>query len=67
VLAAFFVVSYYMSMVGMCIHYFIASMALELPWAKCQYDYPSNCVNSDLRLRQSKVGSNVSSSEVYYL
>ncbi|KAJ8728149.1 hypothetical protein PYW08_016534 [Mythimna loreyi] len=65
-LSAFYVVSYYMSIVGLCLYYLLMSFQSTLPWALCQDDW-ENCVPSGQTANMSEItGRPVSSAELYF-
>ncbi|EJY57747.1 AAEL008424-PB [Aedes aegypti] len=66
------VVSYYVSLIALTLHYIFASFASELPWATCKDNWADNCVDSSLVVNEmrdsnSTSGQKVSSSQIYFL
>ncbi|KAF9424063.1 hypothetical protein HW555_000772 [Spodoptera exigua] len=65
-LSAFYVVSYYMSIVGLCLYYLIMSFQSVLPWSVCQPEWV-DCVPSgevaNLSLIQNRP---ITSAELYF-
>ncbi|XP_055585925.1 sodium-dependent nutrient amino acid transporter 1 isoform X2 [Uranotaenia lowii] len=64
------VVSYYVSLIALTLAYIFASFASELPWAKCQESWGTNCISSEITVRsgiKSDTLQNVSSSQIYFL
>lgn len=66
------VITYYSSLLALCLHYLFASFAAELPWTKCLDKWGPDCVNSKPGENETIVvpeeGSlKISSSELYFL
>lgn len=66
------VITYYSSLLALCLHYLFASFAAELPWTKCLDEWGPDCVNSKPGENETIVvpeeGSlKISSSELYFL
>ena len=58
--------SYYVSLVGLTIRYFIASFSDPLPWSQCKSEWNTTCIDSSI------TGVNFSarpqsSAEIYFL
>ncbi|CAB3224194.1 unnamed protein product [Arctia plantaginis] len=65
-LSAIYVVTYYMSIVGLCLYYLVMSFQSTLPWAVCQPEW-LNCVPSGQSVNESIViGEPKSSAELYF-
>uniref|UniRef100_A0A2A4JN91 Transporter n=2 Tax=Heliothis virescens TaxID=7102 RepID=A0A2A4JN91_HELVI len=66
-LSALYVVSYYMSIVGLCLYYLVMSFQSTLPWALCQPEW-ENCVPSGQTANDTEglTGEPVSSAELYF-
>lgn len=65
-LSAVYVVSYYMSIVGLCLYYLAMSFQGTLPWAVCEPEW-TNCVPSGESFNASEIdGEPVSSAELYF-
>nr|XP_049699566.1 sodium-dependent nutrient amino acid transporter 1 isoform X2 [Helicoverpa armigera] len=65
-LSALYVVSYYMSIVGLCLYYLVMSFQSTLPWALCRPEW-ENCVPSGQTANDTELtGEPVSSAELYF-
>ncbi|XP_041978591.1 uncharacterized protein LOC121732704 [Aricia agestis] len=64
-LGAAYVLSYYMSIIGLCMYYFAMSFSGTLPWAVCQPDWP-NCVPSGASVNMTAIEGEPTSSAEYY-
>lgn len=65
-LSAVYVVSYYMSIVGLCLYYLVMSFQSTLPWAVCQPEW-ENCVPSGQTANLTELdGEPKSSAELYF-
>lgn len=61
-----YLVSYYVSIIGLCFYYLAMSFQDPLPWAVCQPGW-SNCVPSGEAVNMSAIqGNAVSSAEMYF-
>lgn len=73
------VITYYSSLVALTVHYFFASFSSQLPWAQCQPEWGSNCVdsiafdnstfldNTSASISNQTTSDIASSSEMYFL
>lgn len=65
-LSAVYVVTYYMSIVGLCLYYLVMSFQSTLPWAVCRPEW-LNCVPSGQNANETVViGEPKSSAELYF-
>ncbi|XP_026725014.1 sodium-dependent nutrient amino acid transporter 1-like isoform X2 [Trichoplusia ni] len=65
-LSAIYVVSYYMSIVGLCLYYLVMSFQSVLPWAVCRPEW-ENCVPSGQVANLTEMtGEPKSSAELYF-
>lgn len=65
------VVTYYSSLIALCLHYLIASFESELPWTRCKEEWGPECVNSKPNendtINFNDTLTKISSSELYFL
>lgn len=70
-IATISVITYYSSLLALCLHYLFSSFGAELPWTKCQPEWGPECVNSKPEENETllDIGSanRISSSELYFL
>ncbi|XP_031628888.1 sodium-dependent nutrient amino acid transporter 1-like [Contarinia nasturtii] len=72
--ALFFVITYYSSLIALTVYYFFASFASELPWSVCLPEWGPSCVdsiskNNSMLFENSSLNFTevASSSELYFL
>lgn len=59
------VLSYYVSIVGLCLYYLAMSFQATLPWAECRPEW-INCVESGVSANRSETPNATSSAEYYF-
>lgn len=64
-LGAFYVLSYYMSIIALCLYYLAMSFSSTLPWAICRPEW-ENCVPSVGADPDADTANGVSSAELYF-
>ncbi|KAG6447150.1 hypothetical protein O3G_MSEX004792 [Manduca sexta] len=64
-LGATYVLSYYVSIIALCLYYLAVSFNSTLPWAVCQPEW-INCVPSGHAANESEIGGKAVSSAEYY-
>ncbi|CAG0909480.1 unnamed protein product [Cyprideis torosa] len=64
-MASFLVVTFYCSLMGLCVFYFIASLQSELPWASCgEWSDKETCYDENTVLNDTT--NLTSASQQYY-
>ncbi|XP_055372313.1 sodium-dependent nutrient amino acid transporter 1-like isoform X2 [Condylostylus longicornis] len=75
VIATFFQTTYYVSIMGLCVRYFVASFNTVLPWSICNPKWGDNCIPSNVEITNSTTENNMtifvnistdSSAELYF-
>lgn len=67
VLATCFVTTYYASLMGLTIRYFLASFSDPLPWSMCKEEWNVSCIDSSLKALNISDVLPKSSAELYFL
>lgn len=60
-------VSYYVSLVGLTIRYFLASFGDPLPWSQCKEEWNTTCIDSSSVTANSSDERPQSSAEIYFM
>lgn len=66
VLSTCFVTTYYASLMGLTIRYFLASFNDPLPWSQCNDDWNVSCIDSSLKSNNFSNAKLQSSAELYF-
>ncbi|KAL0893061.1 hypothetical protein ABMA27_014708 [Loxostege sticticalis] len=61
-----YILSYYVSIIALCLYYFAMSFQKTLPWSVCQPEW-KDCVPSDPALKIPPTPNSTSSAEMYFL
>lgn len=67
VLSTCFVTTYYASLMGLTIRYFLASFSDPLPWSLCKDEWNVSCIDSSLKALNFSAQMPKSSAELYFL
>lgn len=67
VIATCFVTTYYASLMGLTIRYFLASFSDPLPWSECKTDWNSSCIDSQLKSMNGSDMKVSTSAELYFV
>jgi solute carrier family 6 amino acid transporter-like protein 5/7/9/14 len=67
VLSTCFVTTYYASLMGLTIRYFLASFGDPLPWSMCKEEWNVSCIDSSLKALNFSGEGPKSSAELYFL
>jgi solute carrier family 6 (neurotransmitter transporter, glycine) member 5/9 len=67
VISTCFVTTYYASLMGLTIHYFLASFSNPLPWSECKEEWNISCIDSSMKSANFSDERPKSSAELYFL
>lgn len=67
VLSTCFVTTYYASLMGLTVRYFLASFVDPLPWSQCKGEWNVSCIDSSLKAVNFSGEKPKSSAELYFL
>jgi solute carrier family 6 amino acid transporter-like protein 5/7/9/14 len=67
VMSTCFVTTYYASLMGLTIRYFLASFSSPLPWSECKQEWNVSCIDSSLKAVNFSDQTPKSSAELYFM